>query len=61
MTIVVRAGKLCMRLVYCILKLFRTKKGKILFLSRQSDTLSLDFRMLKEELEKQAAESVKKI
>ena len=61
MTIVVRAGKLCMRLVYCILKLFRTKKGKILFLSRQSDTLSLDFRMLKEELEKQAAESEKKI
>ncbi|MGN0733838.1 MAG: CDP-glycerol glycerophosphotransferase family protein [Emergencia sp.] len=61
MTIVVRIGKLCMRLVYCILKLFRTKKGKILFLSRQSDTLSLDFRMLKEELEKQAAESGKKI
>ena len=61
MTIVVRASKLCMRLVYCILKLFRTKKGKILFLSRQSDTLSLDFRMLKEELEKQAAESGKKI
>lgn len=61
MTIIVRIGKLCMRLIYCILKIFRTKKGKILFLSRQSDTLSLDFRMLRDELFRQAEEENRSI
>lgn len=51
---IVKIGKFFMRLVYAILKLFKTQKGKILFLSRQSDTLSLDFRMLKDEILRQA-------
>ena len=42
-------------LIYAVLKLFPTQKGKVLFLSRQSDSLSQDFRMLADELRRQAA------
>lgn len=56
MTFVIQAGKFCLRLLYGILKLFPVKPKKVLFLSRQSDGLSLDFSMLKEELERQDPE-----
>ena len=37
-------------LIYAILKLFPTKADKVLFLSRQSNTLTQDFKMTQEEL-----------
>lgn len=39
-----------MAVVYGIFKLFPIKENKVLFLSRQADTLSLDFSMLKDKL-----------
>lgn len=56
MTAVIKIGKICLSIVYAFLKLIPTKAGKVLFLSRQNNNLSLDFRMLKDELEKQAKE-----
>ncbi|MCR4956180.1 MAG: CDP-glycerol glycerophosphotransferase family protein [Lachnospiraceae bacterium] len=53
MKIIVAMGRILLSMVYGILKLFPTKSNKVLFLSRQSDELSLDFRLLKEELKKQ--------
>ena len=53
MTYVIKIGKLCLGILYAILKIFPTQKHKVLFLSRQADELSLDFAMLKTELEKQ--------
>ena len=37
-------------LIYAVLKLFPTKAKKVLFLSRQSNTLTQDFKMTQEEL-----------
>ncbi|MBR5315448.1 MAG: CDP-glycerol glycerophosphotransferase family protein, partial [Firmicutes bacterium] len=53
MTYVIKIGKLCLGILYAILKIFPTQKHKVLFLSRQADELSLDFAMLKIELKKQ--------
>ena len=44
------------RLLYVLFKLFPTQANKILFLSRQTDVPSIDFRMLQKELLKQNAE-----
>lgn len=53
MSFVINIGKFCLSVLYGILKLFPAKENKVLFLSRQSDELSLDFAMLKEELLRQ--------
>ena len=53
MVVVVKAGKILLSFVYAVFKLFPSQKNKVLFLSRQSNELTLDFKMLKEELEKQ--------
>lgn len=50
METIITFGKWCLGVFYSLLKLFPTQKNKVLFLSRQSDELSLDFCMLKEEL-----------
>lgn len=52
MTLIIKIGKFCLRLLYGVLKIFPVKKNKVLFLSRQSDELSLDFSMLKTEWKK---------
>lgn len=39
-----------LQMIYSVLKLFPTKKNKIVFLSRQSDTLTPDFEMVQQEL-----------
>ena len=39
--------------IYAVLKLFPTQKNKVLFLSRQSNTLTLDFKMTQEELRRE--------
>ena len=41
--------------IYAVLKFFPTQKNKVLFLSRQSNMLTLDFKMTQEELEARAA------
>lgn len=56
---VVIVGKIIMKLLYAILKLFPSKNYKVLFLSRQSDELSLDFILLKEKMEQKAQEPIK--
>ena len=52
MIYVIKIGKVCLSILYAILKVFPTKKNKVLFLSRQADELSLDFAMLKDELQR---------
>lgn len=44
-------GKYILSLLYAVLKLFPTNEKKILFLSRQSDKMSVDFSLLKHKLE----------
>lgn len=39
--------------IYAVLKIFPTQKNKVLFLSRQSNTLTLDFKMTQEELRRE--------
>lgn len=41
-----------LKFIYFFLKLFPTNKRKIVFISRQSDEINLDFEMLKKEIEK---------
>ena len=50
MWVVANIGIFFMKLIYSFMKLFKTQ-NKVVFLSRQSDSLSLDYRMLKKELE----------
>ena len=45
-----------LQLIYSVLKLFPTKKNKIVFLSRQSDTLTPDFEMVQQELRREDPE-----
>ena len=42
-----------LQVIYGILKLFPTKKNKVVFLSRQSDTLTPDFEMVQQELRRE--------
>ena len=44
--------KYCMRIIYFFIKIFTKQKNKITLLSRQSDDLSIDYTLLKKELEK---------
>ncbi len=53
MKYVVYIGRGLMALIYGMLKVFPTRRNKVLFLSRQANELSLDFRMLEEELRQQ--------
>lgn len=45
--------KILMNFIYAILKLFPTK-NKVTFISRQSNEISIDFKMLVEEINKQS-------
>ena len=51
MSIAIIILKFILRIIYGILKIFPIKSNKVLFLSRQSSELSLDFTLLKKELE----------
>lgn len=50
MRIILRILRISLQIIYAPLKLFPVKENRILFLSRQSDELTLDFRLLQEEL-----------
>ena len=50
--LVLHIAKIGMNFLYFFIKLFTKQKNKVLMLSRQSNTINLDFRLLKEELEK---------
>lgn len=43
--------KSVMRFIYFFMKLFKTKNNRVLFCSRQSNTASIDFKLLQEELQ----------
>ena len=45
--------RLGLSLIYAILKLMPTSPGKVLFLSRQSNTITLDFEMTQDELRRE--------
>ena len=45
-----------LQVIYSILKLFPTKKNKVVFLSRQSDSLTPDFEMVQQELRREIPE-----
>lgn len=59
MTIMLHVAKLGMQIIYFFIKLFTKQKNKITMLSRQSNTICLDFQLLKEELEKENKEEKK--
>lgn len=42
-----------LQMIYAVLKLLPTKKNKVVFLSRQSDTLTPDFEMVQQELRRE--------
>ncbi len=46
--------RFCLSAIYAILKLLPTQNNKLLFLSRQSDSLTTDFRLVQEELRRRA-------
>ena len=52
MTIFIYLLKLNLKLVYFFLKLLPTNKSKIVFISRQSNNISIDFKMIAEKLNK---------
>ena len=52
---VMKCAVLCIRIVYSIIKLCPVK-DKVTFISRQSNSITLDFQLLKDELEKAAPE-----
>ncbi len=45
--------RFCLSVIYAVLKLLPTQRNKVLFLSRQSSTLTTDFRLTQEELKRQ--------
>lgn len=49
----IRIMRIILSLIYAAFKFIPVDKRKIIFLSRQSNELTLDFRLLKDELEKQ--------
>lgn len=51
MKILLEAAKLSLRIVYFVIKIFPTR-NKIVFLSRQSDTPSIDFNLLRDEIKR---------
>lgn len=54
-TLIIKSGLALLRLLYFFMKLFPQKK-RIVMLSRESDTVPLDFALLKDELKRQLPE-----
>lgn len=48
--IILHIAKFGMEIIYFFIKLFTKQKNKITMLSRQSDSINLDFRLLRDEL-----------
>ena len=51
--VVLYLARTVMRVIYFFIKLFTRQKEKVTFLSRQSDTMSIDFKLLKEMFNKE--------
>lgn len=49
---IIKVFKLILKTIYAILKLFPTNNNKIVFISRQTDYIHIDFEMIKKEIEK---------
>ena len=45
-------AKIGLNIIYFFIKLFTKQKNKVTMLSRQSNNINIDFRLLKEEMEK---------
>lgn len=45
-------AKILMKIIYFFIKIFTRQQNKVTMLSRQSNSINLDFRLIKEELEK---------
>ncbi len=48
----IKLFKLCLKFVYFFIKLFPTNKNKVVFISRQTDYIHVDFEMISKELKK---------
>lgn len=49
---IIKTFKLCLKFIYFFLKLFTTNQNKIVFISRQTDYIHVDFDMIRKEIEK---------
>lgn len=49
--IVLHIAKAFMQIIYFFIKIFTKQHNKITMLSRQSNNINIDFKMLKEEIE----------
>ncbi len=49
-------AKILMKIIYFFIKIFTRQQNKVTMLSRQSNSINLDFRLIKEELEKENIE-----
>ena len=56
MEIIIEIAKFVLRAIYAIFKLFKTR-NKITFLSRQSNTPSIDFMLLEQELKSRSKDT----
>ena len=52
MTIILKIGIFFLNIIYAFIKLFPTHKNKITFISRQSNEITLDFKLLTDDLKK---------
>lgn len=52
-TILINVGIFILNIIYFFIKLFPINKNKVTFISRQSNEVSLDFKLIAEELKKQ--------
>lgn len=52
MIVLLEICKFVLNIIYCFFKLFRTNNDKILFISRQSNEITLDFDLLYQALKK---------
>lgn len=49
---IIKIFKLCLSIIYSILKLLPTNENKIVFISRQTDYINVDFDMIRKEISK---------
>lgn len=54
----IKSFKICLSIVYACFKIFSVKDNRVVFISRQNDELSLDFKLIEEELVKRNPEII---
>lgn len=52
MNLIIKTFKIILNFIYFFMKLFKTKNNRVIFISRQSNKITLDFKMIIDELNK---------